>query len=464
MDQDKTPTLTEAPESEAEPRTGARCDLIGTKIGGLYRVDEVLGHGTMGIVFLARDVMLDRGVAIKLIDERRSFGGTAGRFQREARTLAQVRHDNVVQVFALGEHAAHQYIVMEYVRGRSLEAIIDEHASRGTTVPLDDAFGIVRRVGAGLAAVHACGLVHRDVKPSNIMIEDRTGRPVLIDFGLARRIGQLNPAASLAGGTPCYMAPEQARDPAAAGPSSDIYALACTAFELLTGCCVFVADDLLSMLVAHAEQAPRRISSRRPELAPFDALFARALAKLPGDRHQSCELFLNELDMAACDFHANRSAERGGRMSSDSAPPAPAVHALVLQRPDGLRRNVIRLLTSTLAAAGDRVSVECVDSERELVESLGRRTADIVLLDDDKTPGRTEPIVERIRRMPNGGAVEVMVLARDISDAWSRLGRHDAVGVPKPVSMQVLRSVVARLGRRIVERRSWQAEALTKVG
>jgi eukaryotic-like serine/threonine-protein kinase len=461
LDEDKAPT--HGSESEAPPETAG--SLIGGKIGGVYRVEELLGTGTMGIVFLARDVRLDRPVAIKLMDERRACDGAIRRFRREARTLAQARHENVVQVFALGAHDGDEYIVMEYVEGRSLETIIEARAERGTTVPLDDAFGILRRVSAGLAAVHASGLVHRDVKPSNIMIEEGTGRPVLIDFGLARRIAELNPAASLAGGTPCYMAPEQVRDPAAAGPPSDIYALACTAFELFTGRCPFVADDLISMLLAHAEKPPPRISSFRHALAPFDALFARALSKLPGDRHQSCKLFIDELDMAACDVQANRSgAQRSARADSDFAPREATVRVLVFQRPDGLRRNVVRLLTTTLGAAGDRVAVECVDSEWALLQALTQQLADIVLFDDDKALGRTEEIVEAIRRMPGGDAVEVIVLARDISEAWSRLGRHDAVGVPKPVSMQVLRSVVARLGRRIVERRSWGNEALTKVG
>jgi eukaryotic-like serine/threonine-protein kinase len=440
-------------------------ELIGRSIGGHYRIDELIGRGTMGVVFLARDAMLERRVAIKLVDERRCRDGAIERFQREARTLAQVRHANVVQVFALGEHDDLQYIVMEHVGGRSLEAFIEEHAARGTTVRLDEAFAIIRRVCTGLAAVHESGLVHRDVKPSNIMIEDRTARPVLIDFGLARRVGELNPVASLVGGTPCYMAPEQVRDPAAAGPASDIYSLACSAFELLTGRSVFAADDLIGMLLAHAEKDPPRISSLRPELAPFDALFARALAKMPGDRHQSCRLFVDELDMAACDVQANRSPER--RSHSGLVPSAPNVHALVLQRPDGLRRNVIRLLRTTLGAAGDRVAVDCVDSEWDLHKALGSKFADIVLLDDDKALGRTEQIVETVRRMPQGGAAEVIVLAREISDAWSRLGRHHAVGVPKPVSMQVLRSVVTRLGRRIVARRSGlfaRTEALTQVG
>jgi serine/threonine protein kinase len=433
-------------------------------IDGHYRLDTLLGQGTMGVVFRACDVRLDRTVAIKLVDQRRSVDGAARRFEREARTLAQIRHENVVQIFALGEHEARQYIVMEHVDGRSLDTMIDAQATRGTTVPLDDAFGIIRRVGAGLVAVHKRGLVHRDVKPSNIMIEARTGRPVLIDFGLARRVDELHAKGSLAGGTPCYMAPEQARDPAAAGPWSDIYALACTAFELLTGSCVFSCGDLIEMLVAHAEKPPPRISSLRAELEPFDSLFARALAKMPGDRHQTCQLFLDELDIAACEVQANRSWTRSQTRTrtrewairGDGPLPSPhGLNVVLLQRPDGLRRNVVRLLTSTLGA-GDEVAVACVDSEWDLLESFKRGVADVVVIDDDRTSGRTEHLVETMRRMPDGSTAEVIILARDVSSTWSRVGRLDAIGVPKPVSMQVLRSVVARIGRRIVERRSSQ--------
>src|SRR5262249_43334075 len=154
----------------------------------------------------------ERIVAIKLIDASSAHDElTIDRFKKEAQALAKIRHANIVQVYGFGPHGGAWYFAMEHVAGRSLETMIDEASAKSTTIDLRTAMSVVRAIGGGLDAVHAQKLVHRDVKPGNVVIENETGRPVLIDFGLARRKSASSPKLSIAAGTPSYMAPEQAR-------------------------------------------------------------------------------------------------------------------------------------------------------------------------------------------------------------------------------------------------------------
>ncbi|MBN9166589.1 MAG: serine/threonine protein kinase, partial [Myxococcales bacterium] len=181
-------------------------------IDGRYRVLGRLGAGAMGVVLRAEDVFLERPVAIKIVAPSKD-PAVGQRFVKEAQALAQVRHENVVQVYAFGPFQHSAYLAMELVMGESLESIIDAHTRQGTTVALPRAVALLRAVAHGLDAVHARQLVHRDVKPANIIVEKGTDRPVLIDFGLARRRSKSDPRISITGGTPSYMAPEQAQDP-----------------------------------------------------------------------------------------------------------------------------------------------------------------------------------------------------------------------------------------------------------
>ncbi len=161
--------------------------IDGLVIDGRYRVLGRLGAGSMGVVYRADDVFLGRAVAIKVVDpEHDGDEATHERFLKEARALAQIRHDNVVQVYAFGPHGDSYYFAMEYIPGRNLDDVLEELNARRETMDITEAMPIVRQIARGLGAVHDRGLVHRDVKPGNIVIEEGTGRPVLVDFGLAR--------------------------------------------------------------------------------------------------------------------------------------------------------------------------------------------------------------------------------------------------------------------------------------
>jgi serine/threonine protein kinase len=268
-----------------------------------YRVERTLGVGSMGVVHLARDLKRNQVVALKLVSpEHANDPDALYRFSREAAALAAVRHPNVVRVAGVGEDAdGKSYVAMEYVKGPSLEEIIAEHANRGEFVPVARALTIVRALAEALAAVHAAGFIHRDVKPSNVLIESITDRPVLLDFGLARTPARAS-SKSIGAGTPWYMAPEQLDDEEARelelSARTDVYALGCTAYELLTASPPFPSVDLDELRDLHLRTPPPPPSTIRPELRPLDAAVARALAKDPSDRFATPVALADALDHA----------------------------------------------------------------------------------------------------------------------------------------------------------------------
>lgn len=268
-----------------------------------YRVERTLGVGSMGVVHLARDLKRNQMVALKLVSpEHANDPDALFRFSREAAALAAVRHPNVVRVAGVGEDQdGGHYVAMEYVKGPSLDQIIVEHADRGEFVPIGRALETIRALADALGAVHAAGFIHRDVKPSNVLIEELTDRPVLLDFGLARTPARAS-SKSIGAGTPWYMAPEQLDDEEAReleiSARTDVYALGCTAYELLTASPPFPSIDLDELRDLHLRTAPPPASSLRPELAPLDAPLACALAKDPGDRFPTPSALADALEHA----------------------------------------------------------------------------------------------------------------------------------------------------------------------
>lgn len=257
----------------------------------------------MGVVHLARDLKRNQTVALKLVSpEHASDPDAHYRFSREAAALAAVRHPNVVRVAGVGEDdAGMSFVAMEYVKGPSLEDIIVQHANRGEFVPITRALAIVRALAEGLSAVHAAGFIHRDVKPTNVLIEEGTNRAVLLDFGLARTPARAS-SKSIGAGTPWYMAPEQLDDEEARelelSARTDVYALGCTAYETLTASPPFPSVDLDELRDLHLRTPPPPPSTLRPELASLDAPILRALAKDPSERFATPVAFAEALDHA----------------------------------------------------------------------------------------------------------------------------------------------------------------------
>ena len=274
----------------------------GARISG-YQIKELIGRGGMAVVYRAADVRLDRQVALKVLaPELNRDAAFRQRFIRESRSGAAVDHPNIIPVFEAGEADGVLFIAMRYVAGQDVRALIDRE---GTLRP-SRVVSIVTQVASALDAAHAHGLVHRDVKPANMLLGTvATGRTpdhvYLSDFGLSK----LSVAAvSLTGtgqflGTIDYMSPEQVEGRPIDG-RTDLYALACAAFEMLTGRPPFQRDQDLAVMWAQVSAPPPSVRELRPDLPPeVDRVIARALAKSPENRQASCLEFAAQL-RAAC--------------------------------------------------------------------------------------------------------------------------------------------------------------------
>ncbi len=232
-------------------------------LGGRYRVDHVLGHGGAATVFAAHDTVLDRTVAIKILQRRRDETGVLHeRFEREARAEAKVVHPNVVSVHDIGESEdGRPYIVMDYVAGRSLQDVIANDGPLSSERAAIVGMGLAR----ALAAAHAHGIVHRDVKPANIII-DPQGIPHLMDFGLARELFDEDPGVTAPGmlvGTAYYVAPEQARY-GSASPAADLYSLGAVLYHALAGEPPFLGEGAMDVALRRFEEDPEDLRARVP--------------------------------------------------------------------------------------------------------------------------------------------------------------------------------------------------------
>lgn len=273
-------------------------DLVGVTLGK-YRCVEFIGLGGMAEVYRAVDTDLDREVAVKVLHPFLvTEDGFVERFRREARTLAALRHPNVVEIYDSGLQEFNSYVVMEYVPGPTLKDRLRELNARNERMSLAEVRRIFSALFAALRYAHQAGVVHRDLKPTNIILAE-DGRVVLTDFGLAKLVGSTIHTASMAMiGTPAYMAPEQAQS-GSVDLRSDIYALGVILYELLTGSLPFEADTPFAMITKHAKESLPRISQTRRGLPrSIDEVLIKATAKDPAGRFQTVDQFAEALDAA----------------------------------------------------------------------------------------------------------------------------------------------------------------------
>lgn len=421
-------------------------------IDGRYVVEGELGSGSMGVVFLARDVHLDRQVAIKVIAQRfAAVPDLVKGFRREAAALAAVRSQHVVQVYAFGPHEDGYFFAMEYIKGRNLMDIIDQYLDHGSRVPTLRAVSILRDVARGLEAAHTRGIVHRDVKPANVVIEEDTGRPVVIDFGIA--LSAVAGAISSGGGTPAYMAPEQAIDGAAVTHRSDIYALGCTGFELLSGQPPYIAKSAAELRTKHANAPVPKVSALRPDLVAFDPVFARALAKAPEDRFSTAAALGEALGVAF-----ERAGQRDTAPPPSYEPPSsrdesgqtalPTLHVLVVDDDTTFRRLASRAVQ--LAFFRQPVRVSMASSGIEAIDISRESPPDLVLLDYSMPGMDGIQTLSVLRSMRGGQRARVIVMSGRAGDTerW----RFTVLGVnqflDKPVGLGALVDVVKLLAER----------------
>ena len=259
---------------------------------GRYEILEELGRGAMGVVYKARDPLIDRTVAIKTVDLDLSPDRTEAferRFYREAKSAGQLNHLNIVTIYDVGRSGGSAYIAMEFLEGKSLREIIDS----GVVLPQEQIVEIVAQAADGLGCAHKNHVIHRDIKPANIMLLD-SGTVKITDFGIALLSkGSLTLGSVF--GSPKYISPEQVVGQQA-DARSDIFSLGTVLYELLTGSPAFTASDLDAVLCQVINEMPAAPSTRNPNIAPgFDRITARAMAKHPDDRYPSAQEMAEDL-------------------------------------------------------------------------------------------------------------------------------------------------------------------------
>ncbi|MEV7689852.1 serine/threonine-protein kinase [Streptomyces bungoensis] len=299
---------------ESGPQSAGPAGLIGRRVAN-YLIESEIGRGGMAVVYRARDLRLDRTVALKLLAPELARNDTfRQRFTLESRVAAAIDHPHIVPVFEAGETDGLLYIAMRYVSGSDLRHLLD---ARGP-LPLPDAVRIAGQVASALDAAHAHGLVHRDVKPGNILVAEGTDSDhpehvYLTDFGLTKKSLSLTGFTSVGQfvGTLDYVAPEQISGRPVDG-RCDVYGLACVVQELLTGRPPFRRENDMALLWAHQYDEPPPPTASRPDLAPgVDAVFARALAKDPDDRYDTCLDFVAALRAVPAGGHPDTVTDAG---------------------------------------------------------------------------------------------------------------------------------------------------------
>jgi tetratricopeptide (TPR) repeat protein len=264
-------------------------DRVQSAVGSAYRIEKELGGGGMSRVFLAEEVGLERKVVVKVLPPEMAAGVNAERFRREILLAAKLQHPHIVPLLTAGASADLLYYVMPFIQGESLRARV----AREGELPVGQAARILRDVADALAYAHRQGVVHRDIKPDNVMLAD--GHAVVTDFGVAKAVESSTGASLLTSlgvalGTPAYMSPEQAAADPHVDHRADIYALGAMAYEMLTGRPPFTGATPQSVLAAHVTQAPDHVTVHRASVPPGLAeAVMRCLAKKPADRFQQAE-------------------------------------------------------------------------------------------------------------------------------------------------------------------------------
>jgi len=270
---------------------------ISAAIGARYRIERELGRGGMAVVYLAEDLKHRRQVAIKVLRPELATSITSERFLREIAVAARLNHPNILSLHDSGEAEELLFYVMPYAQGESLRDRLDREGA----LPTDDSVAIVREVAEALTHAHAEGIIHRDIKPENILLSG--GHALVSDFGIAHAMdvagGERLTATGVAIGTPAYMSPEQASGARAVDARSDMYSLACVAYEMLSGDPPFTGGNAQAIMARHVVDAPLPLRSVRPTVPEaVDVVLAKALAKVPSDRFATATEFAGALTRA----------------------------------------------------------------------------------------------------------------------------------------------------------------------
>ena len=288
-------------------------DELGTHVAQVlsanYELETEVGRGGMGIVYCARDKRLKREIAIKVLPPELSFrADIRQRFLREAETAAQLNHPNIVPIYTVEERDNLVYFVMAYIKGDNLGQRLQQHGP----IPPVEVRRILREVADALSYAHNRNVIHRDIKPDNIIIDEETGRAMVTDFGIARALTDSGDsrltATGMAIGTPAYMSPEQSAGDSAIDGRSDLYSLGVVGYQMLCGQPPFVANNTPSMLVKHLSEKPIPVDERWPDLPPdLSRAVMMCLEKDPADRFPNAAAFAVALDGGSMPTLATRA-------------------------------------------------------------------------------------------------------------------------------------------------------------
>ena len=341
-------------------------------VGDQYDIETEIGRGGMSIVYRALDRRLRRHVAIKVLPPEFAFDpAVRERFRREAQTAAQLNHPNIVPIHSVDEKEGIAYFAMTLCDGDSLA----QQLARRARPPVDEVRRVICEVSDALAYAHLRGVVHRDIKPDNILLDRETGRALVTDFGIARaaEAGSRLTVTGIAVGTPAYMSPEQALGEHEIDGRSDIYSLGVVGYQMLTGATPFVANNTPSMLMKHVSELPVPIARHRHDAPPdLAAAIERALAKRPDDRWQSAGEMRDVLAGRHTPLFAagSRGAARAdrGQVVAPVSRPAPPMSRRELKR---ARRAESRAVRNTVPEGELSVAERVRRIRHRLVSYLG---------------------------------------------------------------------------------------------
>src|SRR4051812_17576047 len=304
----------------ATTAAGHQRTMIGERVAERYELEELVGTGGMSSVYKAHDELLDRHVALKILHQHYNDDEEyVERFRREARSVARLSHPNIVTVIDRGEEDGRQFIVFEYVAGENLKALV----TRDGAMPVVEAVTIAHQIARALAFAHEHGLVHRDVKPQNVLLNGDHSAKVT-DFGIARSLdvkhGMTQTGTVL--GTSDYIAPEQAQGQNVSA-QTDVYSLGVVLYELLTGEVPFPGENFVAVAMRHINEPPPSARERRSDVPPrLDAALQRAMAKDPADRYPSMDAFCAELEACLRELRRDGGFVAGDDGATLIVPPA----------------------------------------------------------------------------------------------------------------------------------------------